>query len=243
MIDLKEKQNILDDEIQFESNKRAQRVRPSRASYYETYGLGAQTSAAVEETADDEYSIKLVKANKTIVPSVSKTAVYNDSYDTDELDYTTARLPDYKTYKNLTSELMPSSETMNALQRVQKESEDTEEVVNFKVNKKGALMLVIFAVVIIALFTMIIINAVSLVGLGNDTANLQTQVTAQEIIKENLQSDIADLENPDLTDSDFINGESSGTIEIETTMPIQPGFTGSTNLFDWILNNLFGWLQ
>lgn len=242
MIDLKEKQDILEDEFQFESSNTVKRVRPSRASYYETYGFSAPSQAAAEEPMDDGYTIKLVKANKTLTPSVSKTN-YDNSYDVAELDYTTQPLPNLKAYKNLTAELMPSSETMNTLQKAREETEETEEVVNFKVNKKGALMLVLFAVVIIALFTMIIVNAVSLIGLGNEVGDLGQYVADQQNAISDLQTDIGNT-NPDpygqAVSAGFSAKESSGTLTIETNMPQQQEFTGSTNLFDWILNNLFG---
>jgi len=249
MIDLKEKEDVLEDEISLkipsDQHTNRPRVKPSRASYYQTYGFRMSESQVPEETESEDYSIKLVKANKTLTPNISNTVNYDNALDVSDLDYTTIERPDYKIYKNLTSELMPSSETMSALKDLSDEEEAEKEVVSFKINKKGILLLFIFAVVIISLFTLIIINAISLVGLGNETGSLQQQVATQQSSIDALQADINNISNNldgQAASNGYMLNPGSGTIIVDTQMPVQQDFAGSTNIFDWILNTLFGWM-
>lgn len=241
MLVLKEKElnDLEEDDIVY--TKTSKRVMPSRASYY----ANTKQNTYIPQERDD-YTVELIRGNRPLKLSNS---LKQESLDIKNLE-TVNPETDLSEYENLRPELMPSSATMRVLKNnTYEETEtETEEVVNFKINKKGLVMLMIYAIIIIAIFTAIIVNAVSLVNLTNQTSALEQQLALENTAIENLQSGIDKASDPQLLADRAKNelGMANGGIDGSVTLPViassvpETEYKKTTNIFDWILDHIFG---
>lgn len=239
MLLLKEKEigKVIDEDAYVQGSKH--RVLPSRASYY----ADTRENSYIPEEKE-EYSVALVRGGRA--SKMSEANKYEDdlSLAGQALNTQTG----IQEYEKLSPDLMPSTATMNSIKTnyYAEEIESSQDVVDFKVNKKGMLMIMVYAAIIIAIFTAIIINAVSLVGLMNDTSALEQQIVQESMAIESLQNNINAASDPELLYNKAINELGMTEKGIDGTIVLTAAESGqekeierSTNLYDWILD-LFG---
>lgn len=231
MLLLKEKEiNELEEGTYVSAPKR--RTMPSRAGYYANVQQAANAPAKKEDC-----TIELIRGGKSIASSVDAA---------DDLDINVSNLTetDLKQYEKMSSNLVPSGATMRTLTaRQAEEVENKDEAIAVKVNKKGLIMLLVYAVVIIGIFAAIIINAVSLVNLMNTTSALEIELNTIDTNLESLNEELKQALNPDMIYDRAVNelemvtaGEVNGIINVYPTVPEQSTPEGSTNLYDWALD-------
>ena len=232
MLALKEKE-LTDFDLEEEVYTKKSRVMPSRASYYSNT---KESNAYVQEEKDD-YSVQFIRGGHPVNTAVKYAQ---------ELDIDVAEQTDLKEYEQLRPELMPSATTMGAVKNEYYQEENEAEVVNFKVNKKGLVMLMVYAAIIMAIFTLIIVNAVNLVNLTNSASALEQQLIQENAAIASLINDIDEASDPSALEEkakELGMGpiDDSGNLVLETTqIAATPDYEKSTNVFDWVVDNVFG---